>query len=77
MDDSYERVYSPRGVQQVPLGLYIVRGDNVYVTICFCFVQYLQFLIISRAVVGDVDEELDKKINYAALKSEQIPPIVH
>ncbi len=30
MEDSHERVYSLKtGVEQVPLGLYIVRGDNM------------------------------------------------
>jgi len=30
LDDSHERVYSTaNGVEQVPLGLYIIRGDNV------------------------------------------------
>lgn len=32
LDDSHERVYSAtQGVEQVVLGLHIVRGDNVYV----------------------------------------------
>ncbi len=31
LSEAYERIYSPsQGVEQVPLGLYIVRGDNVY-----------------------------------------------
>lgn len=30
MEDAHERVYSmTNGVEQVPLGLYIIRGDNV------------------------------------------------
>lgn len=30
LDDSHERVFSANyGVEQVPLGLYIIRGDNV------------------------------------------------
>lgn len=32
LDESHERVFSSsQGVEQVVLGLYIVRGDNVYV----------------------------------------------
>ena len=32
LDESHERVFSPDcGVQQVVLGLYIIRGDNMYV----------------------------------------------
>lgn len=30
LEESTERVYSPsEGVEQVPLGLYILRGDNM------------------------------------------------
>lgn len=41
LDESHERVYSTgQGVEQVILGLYIVRGDNVYVLIMMkiCFI---------------------------------------
>jgi len=32
IEDSHERVYSAtQGVEQVPLGLYIIRGDNLAV----------------------------------------------
>lgn len=32
LDDSYERVYHPdKGVEQAVLGLYIIRGDNMWV----------------------------------------------
>lgn len=32
LDESHERVYSTReGVQQIVLGLYIIRGDNISV----------------------------------------------
>ncbi|KAI5701829.1 U6 snRNA-associated Sm-like protein LSm8 isoform X1 [Diaphorina citri] len=32
LDDSHERVYSPTaGVEQVVLGLHIIRGDNIVV----------------------------------------------
>nr|GMD00731.1 sm-like protein LSM8 [Ipomoea batatas] len=32
LDESHERVYSTKeGVQQLVLGLYIIRGDNMYV----------------------------------------------
>ena len=32
LNDAHERVYSPDGpVEQVPLGLYVIRGDNLCV----------------------------------------------
>ena len=38
LEDSHERVYSEsNGVERVPLGLYIIRGDNVYVFFSFIF----------------------------------------
>jgi U6 snRNA-associated Sm-like protein LSm8 len=29
LDDSFERVFTLNGVEQVNLGVYIIRGDNV------------------------------------------------
>lgn len=32
LQDCHERVFSPTaGMEQVPLGLYLIRGDNMYV----------------------------------------------
>lgn len=58
LDDSHERVYSSAGVEQVTLGLYIVRGDNV-------------------ALIGEVDEEVDKKIDFADIRVDPLAPVVH
>ncbi|OTF75872.1 Lsm1-like protein [Euroglyphus maynei] len=61
MEECHERVYSvSAGVEQVFLGLYIIRGDNVYV-----------------AVVGEIDEELDKKVNYSIIRAEPLNPVLH
>lgn len=59
LDDSFERVYSSgQGVEQVVLGLYIVRGDNV-------------------AVIGEIDEDVEKRLDFASIKAEPLNPIVH
>lgn len=58
LDDSHERVYSTTGVEQVTLGLYIVRGDNV-------------------ALIGEVDEEVDKKIDFTEIHVDPLGPVVH
>lgn len=58
LDDSHERVYSSSGVEQVTLGLYIVRGDNV-------------------ALIGEVDEEVDKKIDFNEIKVDPMGSVVH
>ncbi|KAF7626087.1 U6 snRNA-associated Sm-like protein LSm8 [Meloidogyne graminicola] len=57
LEDSHERVYSlDTGVAQIPLGLYIVRGDNV-------------------AVVGEIDETIDKQLDLEKLKAAPLLPI--
>ena len=35
------------------------------------------FLFSYRAVVGEVDEELDKKVNYSIIRAQPLNPIVH
>jgi U6 snRNA-associated Sm-like protein LSm8 len=59
LDDSHERVYSmANGVEQITLGLHIIRGDNI-------------------AVIGELDEDVDARLDMTALKAEQLTPIVH
>nr|CUU98765.1 hypothetical transcript [Hymenolepis microstoma] len=59
VNDSHERVFSPdRGVEKVPLGLSIIRGQNV-------------------AVIGEVDEDLDSRIDFDNLRAEPLNPVVH
>ncbi|CAJ0579680.1 unnamed protein product, partial [Mesorhabditis spiculigera] len=57
LEDSHERVYSEtQGVEKIPLGLYIIRGDNV-------------------ALIGEIDEELDKRIDFEKVKAAPLAPI--
>ncbi|XP_066368833.1 sm-like protein LSM8 isoform X2 [Miscanthus floridulus] len=57
-DESHERVYSRKeGVQQLVLGLYIIRGDNI--------------------VVGEVDEELDSRLDMSKLRAHPLKPVIH
>eukprot|EP00929_Paragymnodinium_shiwhaense_P117615 TRINITY_DN8844_c0_g2_i2.p2 TRINITY_DN8844_c0_g2~~TRINITY_DN8844_c0_g2_i2.p2 ORF type:complete len:115 (-),score=23.13 TRINITY_DN8844_c0_g2_i2:92-385(-) len=59
MSDCQERVFdSDKGVEQVVLGLYVVRGDNI-------------------AVVGEVDEEIDSRIDLANIRAAPLKPVVH
>ena len=54
LDDSYERVFSSTdGVEQVLLGLYIIRGDNV-------------------ALIGEIDEDLDKSIDFSRMRADPL-----
>ncbi|XP_066144112.1 U6 snRNA-associated Sm-like protein LSm8 [Euwallacea fornicatus] len=59
LDESHERVYSTTtGVEQVMLGLHIIRGDNV-------------------AIIGQIDEEVDNRLNLTNIKAEPLNPVVH
>ncbi|KAG7190044.1 hypothetical protein KM043_006192 [Ampulex compressa] len=59
LDESYERVYSTtQGVEQVVLGLHIIRGDNV-------------------AIVGEVDDEMDARLDLAAIRADPLSSIIH
>lgn len=58
LDDTHERVFSSSGIEQVVLGLHIIRGDNI-------------------AIIGQVDENLDSKLDLQAIHSEPLAPIVH
>jgi len=57
LSDSHERVYCAQaGIEQVALGLYIIRGDNI-------------------ALIGELDEDLDKRLDFANIKAEPLAPI--
>ncbi|XP_043476215.1 U6 snRNA-associated Sm-like protein LSm8 [Leptopilina heterotoma] len=59
LDESHERVYSTtRGVDQVVLGLHIIRGDNV-------------------AIVGELDEEMDARLDLATIRAEPLSAVTH
>jgi len=58
LDDSHERAYSSQGVEQITLGLHIIRGDNV-------------------AVIGELDEEVDARLDLGAIKCDPLNAIVH
>lgn len=59
LDESHERVFSPQqGIEQVVLGLHIVRGDNI-------------------AVIGQIDEALDARLDFQAIRGEPLGPVVH
>jgi len=81
LDDSYERVFSMNGVEQVKLGVFIVRGDNVYIFLnilsLFKIIKTCKHWTFLRALVGEVDDELDKQIDLSMIKAEPLQPIVH
>lgn len=58
LDDTHERVFSAAGIEQVVLGLHIIRGDNI-------------------AIIGQIDESIDSQLDFSAIHSEPLQPIVH
>jgi hypothetical protein len=64
---------------QVVLGLYIIRGDNMYVVAVTFPTSFpsLHSECPCRSVVGLIDDELDKKIDFSALKAEPLKQVVH
>lgn len=59
LDESHERVFSTiNGIEQVVLGLHIIRGDNI-------------------AVIGQIDEAMDSRLDFSSIRGEPLGPIVH
>lgn len=59
LDESHERVFSSSsGIEQVVLGLHIIRGDNI-------------------AVIGQIDEALDGRLDFNTIRGEPLGPVVH
>jgi hypothetical protein len=58
LEKCYERVFSPTGTEIVELGLYIIKGDNMYVA------DVLVWWLIPSAIIGEVDPELEATIDY-------------
>lgn len=72
----------------VPLGLYMIKGDNVYVhplihpssLMSRPFdpadrVSVVQMLTAARAMVAEMDEEKDATIDYTEIKAEPLAEI--
>jgi len=59
LSGAVERVYSMEdGVEEVQMGLYIVRGDNI-------------------TLVGEVDTEMEQKIDLSEIRAEPMGEVKH
>ncbi|XP_055705945.1 U6 snRNA-associated Sm-like protein LSm8 [Phlebotomus papatasi] len=59
LDESHERVFSTtNGIEQVVLGLHIIRGDNI-------------------AVIGQIDDSIDSRLDFSSIRGEPLGPVVH
>lgn len=68
-----ERVYSiEEGVEEIPLGLYLVKGDMMYVLMPRFFVPSLWRVSI---LIGEIDDAIDQSVDLSTIRAEPIPPI--
>jgi len=82
LSDCKERVFSmDDGVEEIPLGLYLVKGDMMYVI--FFFPSSLEnfenpFLIClfdDRILIGELDEAIDSSTDLPSIRADPILPI--
>ena len=68
-----ERVYSMEdGVEEIPLGLYLVKGDMM------CVRMLLLSCLGSRRfsiLIGEIDDAIDQSVDLSTIRAEPIPPI--
>lgn len=87
LDECFERVYrEDAGVETIVLGLYMIRGDTMYVSLmcawcgfgvqCACNL-FSSALCVCRAVIGELDEEKDAEIDYSQVKAPPLKAVNH
>ncbi|KAL7277248.1 hypothetical protein ACG7TL_009101 [Trametes sanguinea] len=91
LSDSKERVYSmDEGVEEIPLGLYLVKGDQMCVPLSFSLGISRPFSTapirlplmlpyadanVNRVLIGELDEAADKAVDLSTIRAEPLPPI--
>ena len=82
LSDSKERVYSiDEGVEEIPLGLYLVKGDMMCVHRTTSLARpkspaapsYHPCLF--SILIGEIDEERDSAIDLSTIRADPIQPI--
>lgn len=71
--DCVEREYSlDEGVNMIPLGLYMIKGDNLYV-----FTPSLYSLVLTdfRVMIGEVDADKEASLDYKSIRAEPLNEI--
>lgn len=79
LSDSRERVYSmEEGVEEIPLGLYLVKGDQMYVIIAdkrHRLALLTPAVLLCSVLIGELDEAADQAADLSTIRAEPIPPI--
>jgi U6 snRNA-associated Sm-like protein LSm8 len=75
LSDSKERVYSmDEGVEEIPLGLYLVKGDMMCVVLSFAL-PTAPHNLSCRILIGELDEEIDQSTDLSTIRAEPLPPV--
>lgn len=87
LSGSTERVYSAdEGVEEVPLGVYIVRGDNIVRSRSVSVPvradsgnegRTLTKLARTQTLIGEFDVEADKQIDLSTVRADPISEVQH
>lgn len=77
LSDSKERVYSmDEGVEEIPLGLYLVKGDQMCVNLYRLPVfSFLTLKYLCSVLIGELDEALDQAVDLSTIRAEPLPAI--
>lgn len=66
------------GVEEIPLGLYLVKGDMMYVPPRVYFSRMyvlMDGLLDIRVLIGEIDDAVDQAVDLSTIHAEPIPPI--
>ena len=61
------------GVEEIPLGLYLVKGDLMCVSTRFS--PGLLLIRCCSILIGELDEAIDQSTDLSTIRAEPIPPI--
>lgn len=80
LGEAHERIFSlAHGVELMSLGLYIVRGDNMCVqdTLVYCHSTNDRLLWLRSALIGELDDDLDRTLDFENITAAPLRPVVH
>jgi hypothetical protein len=68
--------------EEVPLGVYIIRGDNIVRTSpCISLFTLIAWADVMesplQALIGEVDTEVENQIDWTTVKADPIDEVVH
>jgi hypothetical protein len=69
-------------MEKVPLGLYVIRGDNMYTLLLLHATRHALAhasltIADASAVIGELNEQLDKQIDFSSLRAQPLQHVLH